>query len=303
MADTVLESNNPTVTTPQSTETQSSRDSVLAKYNQLYGGESGGEAANDSGGDSTAQVTNTESTVVTSTSTQTAQPTQTDEDETANQLLEYISNLVKKVESLESRLGNNSTQPKTEETKPTEEKVKGKWIQLLADGKIEEAEAAMREALGVKTVDEQAIRTEAARTAMEQIKAQQRIDDINNNIRKNNPELVKMESFIGSRLQASMQDAVDSGKIKNPSDYVQFYETSLNKLVDEARGIIQEFRAAGAQQATVVKKEVLSSQTLPPNSVTNREPAKSDDTEVDDSPLDYFEKRKQLMLRQRGMAI
>jgi hypothetical protein len=186
--------------------------------------------------------------------------------------------------------------PKAPELPGSTDPVETQWLNLIREGKIKEAfdlqanEAARRAS------------SQARSEAVESMRVEREISDFVADLRSKNAELLPLEELIASKAAAKIQVAHDSGKIKNTSDYVKFYKTSVNEATEDARKIVQSIRAAGKQAGLTIKTEVLSSTPMTPNS-PNVDRTSTPQNPPLESAMDYITKRKTAAEKMHGMFV
>jgi hypothetical protein len=120
------------------------------------------------------------------------------------------------------------------------------WIKALAEGRLQDADTAMR-AL-IKEATEAQISTVKPQTVEEAVglyRIEQELTNFANDIRSKNPELAPFERYISSAMSAKLENLSNSGEIKDPISYAAAYKRVLAEEVDEARKLLQSMRAAG----------------------------------------------------------
>ncbi len=144
------------------------------------------------------------------------------------------------------------------------------WVQKLIAGDYTAATEALK-ALVMADVQSK-IAPELSRTtlaeATENFKAETELNSFVNSIRESNADIIKIEPLIAPKIQYQMAEWMQSqgGKVA-PLAYVEQYKKVTTAEINEARNLIQFFRATGATGQQQVKQEVLSSTTLAPSPV------------------------------------
>jgi hypothetical protein len=144
------------------------------------------------------------------------------------------------------------------------------WVQQLIAGDFPKATAMLK----AQMMDE--FRAELApelsrntlAEATESFKAETELTTFVNSIRESNADIIKLEPLIAPKIQIQMSEWLQSqgGKVA-PLTYVEHYKKVATAEINEARNLIQSFRAAGATGQQQVKQEVLSASTLTPSPV------------------------------------
>jgi hypothetical protein len=138
--------------------------------------------------------------------------------------------------------------------------------------------------------------------AVENFKAETALNEFVNNIRTANADIIKLEPLIAPKIQLQMQEWVQSQPEKvAPLAYVEHYKTVATKEINEARSLIQQFRAAGAGSQQTVKQEVLSSTTLTPTPI--QAPQMPTGQPNLQSVTDYLAQRQNMTNMRNGMKI
>lgn len=173
------------------------------------------------------------------------------------------------------------------------------WFALLQQGKRSEAENALKSM--VTKGAQQEITQQAVSQALETIRVQETVNGINNDLRVQNPDLVPFERWIA--LDAELRFNQIRGSIKSSDDYVKAYTKVVNEATGEVRKQLQLARAAGANEARTIHKEVLNSSTLAPNQIisTREAPQQSQEEVPDISATNYLASRLQDNSRLRGL--
>lgn len=170
------------------------------------------------------------------------------------------------------------------------------WLDLLREGKKDEAEQALfKKFLGQAT-------QESTTQALELFRVETEINDFVKDLRRENPDLVPFEKFIGYNAQVALEGAISSGKIRNSQDYVQHYKNAVNTAVKEARTMFQQIRAAEKANAQVTKREVLSVSPVPATTqeLNRGVPQKPEPPKVE-TAADYIKMRREQQERRAGL--
>jgi hypothetical protein len=135
------------------------------------------------------------------------------------------------------------------------------WVELVRQGKIEDAEKALFSKFESK------LKTETTSEALEMFRVETEVNGFLSDLRAKNPDLVSFEDLIGVKAQAHLEAEFAGGKIHNTAAYLDAYKRAVNSAVADARNLVQQIRAAGKNEALTVKQEVLSSSPIAPNGV------------------------------------
>ena len=144
------------------------------------------------------------------------------------------------------------------------------WVQQLIAGDFTKAttmlKAQIMEEVKANLAPELSRNTLAEAT--ESFKAETELTSFVNSIRESNADIIKLEPLIAPKIQIQMSEWLQSqgGKVA-PLTYVEHYKKVATAEINEARTLIQSFRAAGATGQQQVKQEVLSASTLTPSPV------------------------------------
>lgn len=171
------------------------------------------------------------------------------------------------------------------------------WVELVRQGKIEDAEQALFNKF------ESRLKTEVTSETLEAVRVEGEVKDFLTDLRGKNPDLVQFEEFIGSKAEGRLKAELASGRIRDTAAYVDAYKRSVNAAVADARNLVQQIRAAGKNDALTVRTEVLSSSPVAPNAVdqnrgvlpTAAKPA------APQSPQDYIARRQADAARRAGL--
>lgn len=174
------------------------------------------------------------------------------------------------------------------------------WLQLLAEGKKAEGEAALRATLGI------ADPAQVVEHAVERVRAEQEIQSFTSAIRQDpaNAEILRMEPYIASAVQSRLNAANAAGKINTPTEYVKIYKEALTAEMVSARNLILTIRGEGKQQAAVRQTEVLAAPMLAPSAINqNREPVQPQaELSSEQVYINYMQARQQNSQRARGLV-
>lgn len=180
------------------------------------------------------------------------------------------------------------------------------WIDLLREGKIAEAEAAMAAMITKKVKAETQSETidAAVSRAREVARAEAEVDVFVRELRTANPELAPLEKLIAVEANEKLLILQAAGKIRTTEDTVREYKKAVSESVESARKLHQQLRGVGKQEAQVRSKEVLAASTLPPQQVdTARQQVAGTQEKQPETTEDYFAKRKAAESSRRGLAM
>lgn len=205
------------------------------------------------------------------------------------------------MQSMQTELTELRTQLKPAAPPPTETP-EASWVALIREGKFEEAEIAMADAIAKRN---NPLTVQQAVTQAREIgRAEAEVDRYVTELRTQNPELLPMESWIASEAQKLMAVAQQSGKIKSTDDAIQSYKTSVSEAVSSARKLYQRIRGDGKQEANTRNREVLSSLPIPPQTVDNTRSQNTSEGQEppQESVQDYLQKRSDAANKRKGLA-
>jgi hypothetical protein len=216
------------------------------------------------------------------------------------EFLTVLQGLQEKIAGLEAKL---PAPPAT----PTTPEAESKWISLLREGKIKEAETAMAEhvaALNGPALTQQAIQQAVAQTR-EVMRAESEAATFVAQLRTENQDLLPMESLIAAEAQRLMNVKQQSGTIKTTDDAIRTYKESVTEAVSSARKLYHRIRGEGNQEAQVRNREVLASRPIPPQSVDTSRPqvtGQQPQAPPEETPQDYMARRLAIQNWQKGLA-
>lgn len=178
------------------------------------------------------------------------------------------------------------------------------WIQYLTKGDFATATEKLREQIitEVRNSVVPDVERSTLAAAVENFKAEQDLTAFVNSVKAENPDIVKLEHLMAPSIQYEMAKwtSAQGGKFA-PAAYVEKYKQVLTAAVDDARQLIQTFRAAGGTEKTTVKNEVLSSAPLTPSPV--QAPPPTTGQPQLQTASDYIKMREQMQLRRMGAPI
>ena len=213
------------------------------------------------------------------------------EDDRVSKLEQQITQLTSLLSQLASPVatGTSTTDPiAPEETQD--------WIDLLRQGKRDEAEQVLFKKFLDKATQE------STTQALELFRVETEINEFVKDLRRENPDLVPFEKFIGYNAQVALEASIASGKIRNTKDYMSHYKDAVNTAVKEARTMFQQVRAAEQANAQVIKREVLSTMPAPVNTQdSNRGVPPKAAAPVMETAADYVKMRQHQAERRSGM--
>lgn len=175
------------------------------------------------------------------------------------------------------------------------------WIALLREGKVAEAEAALKDSIAKQVLPDAVAQAQAQ--TREYMRAEAELETFVRELRSANPELAPLEKFITSEANETLTALRAAGKILTTEDAVREYKKAVIEAKDNARKLYQQLRGAGKQEAMVRSTEVLSSTTLAPNSVDqSRTQAAPPSEPATETTEDYFAKRRAAESKARGLG-
>ncbi len=188
-----------------------------------------------------------------------------------------IAALVQEVQALKASI---QAPPQHQQAPPAD------WFNLLQDGKRTEAEQALIEKVSSGASDK--ITREAMVQALEVFTANQEINNFNNGIRADNPDLLDVENLVS--LQAEQYFNVGRGNVRSTKEFTELYKQSVNKAVESLRTTLQRTRAVAKAEERVTRREVLNSYTVQPNQITSVQRANQPAAEeqVPDTSLESY---------------
>jgi hypothetical protein len=211
------------------------------------------------------------------------------------EVLQLMQAMQAELADVKSRL----PQPVAQPAGPTPE---ANWVQLLREGKTDEAISEMAALVATKNYD--ALIQQTMAQTREVMRAEADIERFTTDLRSQNPELVPMESLIASEAQNRMAVARQQGLIKTTDDAIRIYKASVTEAVTSARKLYLTIRGDGKQEAQVRQREVLSSRPVSPQQVdTNRPQVTGEPQEPPtESPTEYIERRRAIDNWKKGLA-
>lgn len=189
-----------------------------------------------------------------------------------------------------------SFQPQPTSTAPPAPVEPEDWVALLASGQRDRAEAILGEKLTAPAVER------AITQALELSRVEREIETYLTEFRGSNTHLLPLEDLIATKVQRSLAADQASGLVKSPADFVGRYKAAVTKAANEARTIYQQIRAAAKEEANVVKREVISSSTLPPTAIETSRGVTAPETPKLDSFESYLAARQADTQRKRGFV-
>lgn len=178
------------------------------------------------------------------------------------------------------------------------------WVTQLTSGDFRGATEALEAQVLAKVQAQLApqLQQQTMTEAVENFKAETALNEFVNSIRTANADIIKLEPLIAPKIQLQMQEWIQSqnGKVA-PLAYVEQYKTVATKEINEARSLIQQFRAAGAGSQQQVKQEVLSSTTIAPTPI--QAPQVPTGQPNLQSVTDYLTQRQNMTNMRNGMKL
>lgn len=210
------------------------------------------------------------------------------------QLLELIGQLKSELAEVKQTL----TKPTTPD--PASIVQAPSWLELLKDGKVEEAEAALAQKIKTQILPE-AVST-ASTDAREKMQAEYEIQGFIKDLRTNNPDLMPLEAYIANEAQSKLNSLQSEGKIKSTRDFVDTYKRIVSESLTNARNIARTLRGQGKQEGLTIKQEVLSASTVAPNPVQTQPQTTESKEPQPESSQDYIAKRQAWTSQTRGLS-
>lgn len=178
------------------------------------------------------------------------------------------------------------------------------WVKKLTGGDWEGATKDLEQQI-LQSVQAQLapqIQQQTLQEAIENFKAETELNTFVNDIRQKNSDIVALEPLLAPKIQLAMQAWLQSqGGPVAPLAYVEEYKKVATQEINDARNLIQQLRAAGAERQQVVHQEVLSSTTLPPTSAQT--PQTPPAPPAPQTAQDYLAMRQAQALRRNGMIL
>lgn len=178
------------------------------------------------------------------------------------------------------------------------------WVAQLTSGDFKGATETLEAQILARVQAQLApqLQQQTMTEAVENFKAETALNEFVSSIRAANADIIKLEPLIAPKIQLQMQEWIQSqnGKVA-PLAYVEQYKTVATKEINEARSLIQQFRAAGAGSQQQVKQEVLSSTTLAPTPI--QAPQVPTGQPNLQSVTDYLTQRQNMTNMRNGMKL
>jgi hypothetical protein len=180
------------------------------------------------------------------------------------------------------------------------------FIEKLRDGDVEGAYAAIRADVLAEITAKQGkpldLQTAVAE-ATNAIKQEAELKDFLTGLRRDNPDVVSLESYIAPKVQALMDAGRKANSYKSQADYVAAYKAACTSEYAAAKAILQTARAAGKSEANTSSTVVLAATPLAPTPVnTERGVPVAAPAAPDVSPGSYLAKRVALQAAHQGLA-
>jgi hypothetical protein len=174
------------------------------------------------------------------------------------------------------------------------------WVDLIRQGNFEGAEKALiartRETL------KQELQGQAYQEALIATNIQLEIKDYTNKVRAENPDIIPLEPYLQAPINARVEAAKASGRIKSNEDFVREYKLAVDEEVKKLRNITLQYRADGKTEAQVRQQVVLGSLPLTPQATSIRGEGSTQTELQSETATDYFARRKADEARRHGMA-
>jgi hypothetical protein len=197
------------------------------------------------------------------------EPSTSDEDQAVEQLTAYLKSLEDEIKALRNAAPAAPVAPATPAAPAAELPVGQRWVELLREGKFEDAyrlirEDAANEAMARFAEERAKLINEAEQRTITRQKVESEVNTFIADLRRENPDVLPLEEHIVARAQARLQQLVDTGKITDASAWLNSYKQIVNDEVKSAKALVQQIRGAGKIDALTTKKEVLSSIPVAP---------------------------------------
>lgn len=219
-----------------------------------------------------------------------------------NQLLmEQIQAMNAQIAALKEQLQPTPPPPPTPPPTPPDPNMKAykDWIDALIQGDAEGAQRLIRE-------QTEAIVKERERSvvdgAVQMVRAEDEIRRFTEEVRAKNADLMPMERQISLAVDARMAEHQTSGTIKDLQSYTETFKQVLTEEVEEARKILQQWRAAGKDDASVLQREVLNSTPMTPTPPSAPPGTPAPNMRAPESGQDYLKRRMAQGMARRGLA-
>jgi hypothetical protein len=234
--------------TPQ----QADRTAIVEKYQQLYAAPAVSDTPAEQPPPAGAE-----------------EPSTSDEDQAVEQLTAYLKSLEDEIKALRNAAPAAPVAPATPAAPAAELPVGQRWVELLREGKFEDAyrlirEDAANEAMARFAEERAKLINEAEQRTITRQKVESEVNTFIADLRRENPDVLPLEEHIVARAQARLQQLVDTGKITDASAWLNSYKQIVNDEVKSAKALVQQIRGAGKIDALTTKKEVLSSIPVAP---------------------------------------
>lgn len=211
------------------------------------------------------------------------------------QRLAQVEQTLTQVSEALTKIASGQPQP-AQPTTPTEPQPQADWVEQLREGKRSDAEQTLANVVA-KLIEPQ-LTQQASETSRVETELRAFVDDL----RTKNSEIMPLEDLIGLKARQRLETAQSEGKIKSTDEYVKEYKAAVLDAVEDAKKIVQSYRAAGKSEGATVRQEVVGSSTLAPTPVeSNRQPAPPQQVQ-EESAADYLAKREREALERRGWA-
>lgn len=196
-------------------------------------------------------------------------------------LAKVITPLVEKINALETRL----TPAPTPTVAPEEKKL----IDYLRSGDVDGFEAALVQRVRDKVKPE--VTQDSTNEVVARVRAESEIKSFVDTVQSQNSDLAPMQGWIVAEASNLIEAAQKADKIKTLDDYVKIYKESVTKAVDTVRKAALTIRGSGKSEGMTVRKEVISTGVISPNSPNAAEEAKKQEKPTE-STVDYLARRQ-----------
>jgi len=176
------------------------------------------------------------------------------------------------------------------------------WVKYLRDGNIAAAEDALAAAIAAKQSPQ--LIAEAVERTRQTVRLEAQAESFVNELKAANPELVPLEGMIAADASQRLSAITAAGTIRTPEDAIREYKRAVLDATESARKVVQSIRGSGKAEAMVRNREILSSTTLPPQSISSTVQGTPSNNEPQPQSTEaYFEARRQRENANRGLAV
>lgn len=219
---------------------------------------------------------------------------QPQEDPRIAELLSAVEELRQRNAQLESKVNPPPPAPPVEEVHPLQ-----KWVQLMSENKLDEAEKFFIEAYGPKIAAK--VQPQLIQSSVEANRAEVEIEKFVTNFEAANQDLLPLRDYVVLGAERRLQMAQNEGKIKTPADFVNEYRKAVTDEANALREKFQLARSAGKEEALTTQRTVLSATTLPPSAMNQNPQPGNTPPQTATSPSDYITMRKNFLTSKMGL--